>query len=156
MKFLTIALLCALASGTALASVLTNADVVKMSAAQLDESVIITAIENSDAKFDTSTAGLIDLANAKVSKTVISAMIRKVSMPAKEAGATGSAQAASAPADQANLMSPSDVFIIDGNETRPMRYINPQVRTAARGFGFGGFASYAVLYGSSGNRVGLN
>ena len=30
-----------------------------------------------------------------------------------------------------------------------MRYLNPQVRTAARAMGFGGFATYASLYGTA-------
>jgi hypothetical protein len=34
-------------------------------------------------------------------------------------------------AAQSDLMSPSDVLLIDGVETKPMRYLNPKVRTAA-------------------------
>lgn len=41
--------------------------------------------------------------------------------------------------------------MIDGSQTVAMRYLNPQMRTAARGLGFGGIASYAVLRGSQAN-----
>lgn len=121
---------------------LTNADIMKMSDAKLDESIILTAIANSDPKFDTSTNGLIELSGAKVPQSVISAMIKRANAPVEAA----SAPAAPAAAPESELMSPSEVLIIDGDAPpRPMRYLNPQTRTAARGLGFGGFASYAVL-----------
>lgn len=125
----------------AFAADLTNADVIKMSEAKLDESIIVTAIENSPNTFDTSPVGLIALSEAKVSQAVIAAMI-------KRSGATGKEPAAApAAASATEMMSPSEVFIVEGDQVRPMRYINPQVRTAARGLGFGGIASYAVLRG---------
>jgi hypothetical protein len=146
MKFTTvIALAVAMTASVAAAAVLTNADVIKMSDAKLDESIILTAIENSEPNFDTSAQGLIDLSAAKVSQGVIAAMIKKAGTPAKEAAPAASKPAPAA--DQAETMSPSEVFIIDGNQTRFMRYLNPQVRTAARALGFGGVASYAVLRG---------
>ncbi len=147
MKIATIiALTFALAASAASASELTNADIVKMSDAKLDESIIIAAIDSSDSKFDTSAKGLIDLSNANVPKAVIAAVIKKAS--ATPAAALAPAAEASAGA-KAELMSPSEVVFIDGNASRSMRYINPQVRTAARGLGFGGVASYAVLYGTA-------
>ncbi len=130
------------------ASPLANADIIKMCGAKLDESIIITAIDNSDTAFDVSSQGLIDLANEKVPAAVIAAMIKKSSAPAK----TPPASTASNPAPgrpQPDLMSPSDVLIVDGVEAKPMRYINPQIRTAVRGMGFGGVATYAALYGTA-------
>lgn len=39
--------------------------------------------------------------------------------------------------------------MIDGEQTHSMRYLNPQVRTTARGLGFGGVATYAALRNSA-------
>ncbi len=130
--------------GFALASSLTNADIIKMSEAKLDESIILTAIDSSEPKFDTSAQGLIELSSAKVPPAVISAMIKRNSQPAFPVAAPA---VGAPPAVAGAMMSPSEVLMVDGDETRPMRYLNPQVRTAARGLGFGGFASYAVLRG---------
>jgi hypothetical protein len=137
----------------AYASPLTNADVVKMSAAKLDEAIIITAIENSEPKFDVSPQGLIELSNAKVAQPIISAMIRKNSAATSAPATPAPGSSVTAP-PAAELMSPSEVMMIDGAETKPMRYLNPQMRAAARGLGFGGVASYAVLRGvAAGARI---
>jgi hypothetical protein len=128
------------------AAPMTNADVIKLLQAQLDEGIILTAIENSEPKFDTSATGLIELSNAKVPKTIITAMMKKANGPAPAVAAAPATPAAEAVAEK---MSPSEVFMIDGTETKQMRYLNPQVRTAARGLGFGGIASYAVLRNSA-------
>jgi hypothetical protein len=130
------------------AAELTNADVIKMATAKLDDPIIVTAIENSETKFDVSAQGLIDLSTAKVSPAVISAMIKRAGAPAKEAAAKAAPAAApAAVADASDLMSPSEILLQEGDKVRPMKYISPQVRTAARGLGFGGMASYAVLRG---------
>lgn len=147
MKIPSIAVLAALFSAAvASASTLTNSDVIKMSDAKLEESVIIKAIENSQPQFDVSTQGLIDLSNAKVPPAVIKAMIGRSSTATSSVPPPPPAPGAQAASD---LMSPSDVLMVDGSEIRPMRYLTPQVRTAARGLGFGGFATYASLYGTA-------
>src|SRR5947209_18469655 len=61
---------------------MTKADVIKMVDAKLDDSIIITAIENADAKFDVSTQGLIALTASKVPAKVVQAMIKRTSSPA--------------------------------------------------------------------------
>jgi len=147
-RLLVIAL--TLAALNASASVLTNADVIKMTEAKLDDAIILTSIENSEPKFDTSAQGLIDLSKAKVSQPVISAMIKRGNSTAKKESAPAAPAApvvSESPKAEGELMSPSEVFLVDGDETRAMKYINPQMRTAARGMGFGGVASYAVLRG---------
>lgn len=128
------------------AAPLTNADVIKMTQAELAESIMITAIQNSEPGFDTTTDGLIELSVAKVPEAVIEAMIRRSAAPA----AVPVAPAPGAqPVSAESLMAPSEIIMIDGESTHSMRYLSPQMRTAARGLGFGGFASYAVLRGSS-------
>jgi hypothetical protein len=130
------------------AAALANADIIKMCGAKLDESIVIASINNSETEFDVSSQGLIDLSNEKVPATVIAAMIKRSNASAK----TPSPSAESNPATgqpQTDLMSPSDVLIVDGGVTKPMRYLNPQVRSAARALGFGGFATYASLYGTA-------
>lgn len=126
------------------AAQMTNADVVKMSEAKLDEKIIVTAIENSEPKFDTSTEGLIELSKAKVPPAVISAMIKRSSAPASSATGDSGNQST-------GKLSPSELQLLEGDVSKPMKYLTPQTRTAARGLGFGGFASYAVLRGSSAN-----
>ncbi len=115
-----------------------------MAEAKLDDAIILTSIENSEPKFDTSAQGLIELSKAKVSQPVISAMIKRSNATAKKESAPAASES---PKTDGERMSPSEIFLVDGGETRPMKYINPQMRTAARGLGFGGVASYAVLRG---------
>jgi hypothetical protein len=153
-KLLAAALVAGLLAVRLLAAPLTNADVIKMTDAKLDDGIIIAAIENSEPKFDTSATGLIELSTAKVSQAVITAMIKRgnasatPTAPAASSAAAPSA-AASAPAAVEEAMSPSEVILMVGEEKRPMRYLNPQMRTAARALGLGGVASYAVLRGTA-------
>lgn len=150
-RLLAAALLAGLVAVRLSAAPLTNADVIKLAEAKLDPGIIITAIENSEPKFDTSPAGLIALSTAKVPEAVINAMIKRASAapaPAVPPSAMGAAAPVAAPA-AGETISPSEVFVLVGDEKRAMRYLNPQMRTAARGLGFGGVASYAVLRGTS-------
>lgn len=43
---------------------------------------------------------------------------------------------------------PEEVLLVDGSQQKPMRYLTPQIRTAARALGFGGVGQYAVLKGT--------
>lgn len=138
------ALLAGLVAVRLFSAPLTNADIVKMTEAKLDPRIIVTAIENSEPQFDTSPTGLIALSSANVPEKVVSAMIKRAHAATKPVVA---AETASAPTSETR--SPSEVVLIAGGEERPMRYLNPQMRTAARGLGFGGVASYAVLRGTS-------
>jgi hypothetical protein len=150
MKSLLLAIALTLSAGLAHAASMTNADIIKMVQAQLDETIILTAIENSPAEFDTSADGLIQLSSAGVPKPVIGAMIKRGAAPVKPAAKKAAAAVSSeTPQDAAGgeVMLPSEVIMMDGETNVAMRYINPQVRTAARGLGFGGVASYAVLRG---------
>ena len=116
-----------------------------MSEAKLDEAIILTSIENSEPHFDTSAQGLIALSAAKVAQPVIAAMIKRSNAPVASTVPSAAPSVAAAAADA--LMSPSEIILIDGDQTRAMRYLNPQVRSAARAFGLAGIASYAVLRG---------
>jgi len=62
---------------TAAADVLTNADVIAMVGAKLDQGNIIDTIQHSAANFDLSAKGKIDLAKGGVSNAIITAMIQK-------------------------------------------------------------------------------
>ncbi len=130
------------AGGILNAAPMTNADVIKMFEAKLDSALIISAIKGGENGFDTSAEGIIALSKAGVPSPVIDAIIQKKSAAATPAPAEASAASADA-------MKPSDVVMIDGSESKVMQYLSPQVRTAARGLGFGGVASYSVLRGSA-------
>ncbi len=43
---------------------------------------------------------------------------------------------------------PEEVVLVDGTQQKTMRYMTPQIRTAARALGFGGVGQYAVLRGT--------
>lgn len=66
------------AASAAAADALTNADVISMVAAKLDEANIIDTIQHSSAvKFDLSAKGQIDLAKGSVNGRIIAAMKQK-------------------------------------------------------------------------------
>ena len=132
-----------LLGAAALAAPMTNDDVVKMVNAGLDEAIIVSSIQNSEPKFDTSPDGLIALSDAKVPKTIVTAIIQRASGKTAPAAASGGAVAADGKA-----MSPSDVLLIDGESTTMLQYSKLQIRVAARGLGFGGAASYCVIHGT--------
>ena len=124
---------------------MTNDDVVKMVKAGLDEAIIVSSIQNSESKFDTSPDGLIDLSDAKVPKTIVTAIIERAS--GKTANSARTANGAGAAAG-GETMSPSDVRLIDGETEAMLQYSKLQIRVAARGLGFGGAASYCVIHGT--------
>jgi hypothetical protein len=96
---------------------MTNADVVKLTAAGMSEDVIIKSINTNEANFDTSTDGMIALKKANVSQKVIDAMLSK-GAPAAPA-ATASA-ATSAPAAVAAPTNGVQVALRDGASPRAL------------------------------------
>lgn len=153
MKFLRLlaaALLSALTTQFVLGAAMTNSDVIKLVQAGVDETIVVTAINNSEPKYDTSAEGLIELSKAKVPDSLIALIIKRSAAPtapAEPAAPAAAAQPAAATAATAanDQMSPSEIIMVDGDKSTVMRYLSPQMRTAARAFGFGGMASYAVL-----------
>jgi hypothetical protein len=138
------ALLAALLAVTARAAPMTNADVIKMTAAGLDESIIVNSIEHAaEANFDVSPDGLIALSGAKVPKAVVAAIIKRDSAGAPAAAAP----AAAAAADDPNALKPNQIRVIDGGQTQTMRYIKYTVSNRVRG-PWGGAASYAEINGA--------
>jgi hypothetical protein len=133
--------------GTAVkAAQMTDDDVIKLVNAKLDDSLIITAIENAEPKFDTSAQGLIELSNAKVPQPIITAIIKRSSGNDTTTNLTAQSNGANA---ASNLIKPSEVLMMDNAETKAMKYLSPQIRTAVRAFGWGGVATYSVLRGSA-------
>jgi len=51
----------------------------------------------------------------------------------------------------AATVNPEEITLYDGDDKKVMRYLIPQLRTAARALGFGGVAQYAVLRGARAN-----
>lgn len=124
---------------------MTNQDVIKMVKAGLDEGIIITSIQNSEPKFDASPDGLIGLGEANVPKPIVTAIIERSS---GKGAISAQADAPAAAAQNVDPMSPSDVLLIDSGEPKMLQYSKLQIRTAARGMGFGGVASYCVIHGA--------
>ena len=71
--------------GAQVARALTNEDVVKMVAAQIDRQIILTAIHESDANFDLSPAGLIGLKDAGVGDEIVRLMQSRMAAKARPA-----------------------------------------------------------------------
>ncbi len=138
------------------ADVITNADIIKLLDAGMSEQVILQAIATGTAKFSTSADALIKLKNKGASPAILQAVMNPKSLQA--APPSGNATVTSAPnqnnkqAATGGKLNPEEILVmVDGKET-PMQYILPQLRTAARAFGLGGIASYAVLQGEKAAR----
>jgi len=121
---------------------MTNQDVINMVKAQLPEGTIVTAIQSAKPGFDTSANGLIKLKNAGAPAAVIDAVL------ATGAGGGATAAGGSGAANTRGTFNPEELMLVDGGTTTPMRYLTPQIRHAARAFGWGGVAGYAVLRGT--------
>lgn len=132
-KIYAAAISAALLAATATAQTMTNQTVVDLAKAKMSDDVIISAVNGGAPGFDTSAKGLITLKNAGVSDRVIQAVIARSS----GGGSTGGAVT--------NGVNPEEVIVIDNDVARPMQYLTPQIRTAARALGFGGVAQYASL-----------
>jgi hypothetical protein len=124
---------------------MTNQDVIKMVQAKLSEDTISMAIKAAKPGFDTSADGLVKLSSAGVPDGIIRLIIEAKS--GEGAGAAAS-PAGSSGAAVAGAFNPEEVVLIDGDKRSTMRYLAPQMRTAARALGFGGVGSYAVLPGT--------
>lgn len=139
--------------GVALASdggPMNNDDVIRMWRAKMPEQTILMAIESSRPNFNTSSQGLIAMHSAGVPQTIVEAVIaasRGSAAPARSVSGSGSSQTR-----HNGDFNPEEVVIVGGNGSRvSMRYLVPNMRTAARGLGFGGVATYAVLNGVRAN-----
>ncbi len=123
---------------------MTNQDVISMVKAKVSESTITMAIHAAKPGFDTSAGGIVKLSTAGVPENVIQAMIE-----ARSGGGGGSSSSGSSSHSASNAANPEEVILIDGDKRSTMRYLVPQMRTAARALGFGGVGSYASLRGSA-------
>lgn len=131
---------------------MTNQDVIKMVQAKLSEDTITMAVRAAKPGFDTSADGLVKLSTAGVPDGVIKAIIEAKSGGGGGAGSSassGGGAGAAAGKSVANAFNPEEVILIDGDKRSTMRYIAPQMRTAARALGFGGVGSYASLPGTA-------
>lgn len=151
-------LACSLSFGwsAAQAATLTNADIVKLLDAGMPESVILDSIAGNASKFDTSPDALIKLKKKGASAAVLQAVMNPKSVQAGGGAAAPAAQSSTqtsaASARASATLNPEEVQVLVNGQESPMQYIIPEMRTAARAFGFGGVASYAALHGSKAAR----
>jgi len=120
---------------------MTNQDVINMVKAKLPESTVLMAVQAAQPGFDTSANGLIKLKTAGVPQGVIEAII------ASGSGGGGATTRTPGMPVGHGAFNPEELMLIDKGVTTPMRYLTPQTRNAARAFGWGGVAGYAVLRG---------
>jgi hypothetical protein len=118
---------------------MSNADVVKMVKANLPEKTIILAIQSAPPGFDTSADALIALSTAKVPNAIVDAMISRSNGGTNTGAAAGS---------QLTGLNPEEITLRDGDAQYTMKYLRPNMRSAARAFGLGGMANYAALSGT--------
>jgi len=106
------------------------------------------AIKSAKPGFDISADGLVKLGSAGVPDGIIQTIIE-----AKNGGGSGPsaapASSGSATAGVNGGFNPEEVILIDGDKRESMKYLAPQMRTAARALGLGGMASYAALRGTA-------
>ena len=120
---------------------LTNQDVIGLVRSNMSESTILTVIHSARPGFNTSANELIRLRQAGVSDTIISAMVESAASRTQAApGRPGLASRAA--------FNPEEVILVDGGQRQSLRYLTPQMRSAVRAMGFGGFSQYAVLRGT--------
>lgn len=125
---------------------MTNQDVISLVQAKMSDNTIIMAVKGAKPAFDTSADGLIKLNRAGVSEPILQAIIE--ASAARPASPGKSAPPAPAPSAPRNAFNPEELTLVDGTQQTTMRYLSPQMRTAARAMGFGGVATYAVLRGN--------
>ena len=131
-------------AAAAFAAPITNADVIKLLDSGMPEEVVLQAINNGQARFDTSANALISLKAKGATPNVLKAMLQ-----AGEAGKKGNANAG---AKAATGYNPEEVTVVVDGQASIMQYRIAQVRSAARAMGFGGMASYASLSGERAQR----
>jgi len=155
MKLISALLLLLLLLGAAAAAApLTNDDVTKMVRAGLDEGIVIAAIQNSEPKFDTTPEGLIALAEAKVPKTIVTAMIER---SAKKPPAEAQVDELTAAGIAEGLIPAAGIEVADetqgvvlqvGAEGQRLAYTKPSHVARVRGLGLGGAGGYLCLPGT--------
>ena len=122
---------------------LTNAGVREMVSAKIAPQIIVMTIQSSPSRFDTSPDQLVRLTRAGVPQDVIAAMVAAGGGSAT--GAAGGAAAAGGP------VAVGQVMMVDGGKRTNMQYTAGTLRTAVRGLGLGGAATYAALPGRGRN-----
>lgn len=115
-----------------------NLEVIKLLEAGMPESVVISSIEKTSPRFDTSAAALIKLKEKGATPAILKAVLNS-GQPAK----SGSSPAKASSADR----NPEIITMVVNGEETSMQYIIPQVRSGLRALGFGGVATYAQLSG---------
>ena len=120
---------------------LTNAGVREMVSAKIAPQIIVMTIQSSPSRFDTSPDQLVRLTRAGVPQDVIAAMV--AAGGGSGTGAAGGAAAAAA----GGPVAVGQVMMVDGGKRTNMQYTAGTLRTAVRGLGFGGAATYAALPG---------
>jgi len=99
---------------------LTNADVIRMIKAELDESTIVLAIKNRPSQFDISPDGLIAMKSGGATKAVLDAMIAPKS--------SGSPSSQPSPSNWQARVDTNTVYLIDGDSRIALK--DTQTRTA--------------------------
>jgi len=137
-----LSLLALLVAATALnGAPMTNADVIKMVKAGIDESVIITSVQNAESGFDTSADGLIALSGAQVPKPVIGAIIARASAPTRATPAPAptamrTATPAAAPVASAFAAPTGNGLSFAYNPATPDSTVDYAIRYAAKARGW--------------------
>lgn len=144
---LLIVLACANGFAQTKTEVITNANVIALVKAGLSESIIIKTIENSDTKFDTSTAAILALKKQGVTNGVISKMTDQSKATPLPTTKTGGNLAA-----VKSLMHPY-YFESSSKTYKPLEKGSAELKTKLKALGYGGSETNFELDGETSNTI---
>lgn len=146
--WLVSALVLSMSAAAFSATTMTNADLIKLLDAGMPEAVVLQSINASQGTFDTSAKALIQLRDKGASPAVLKAVIARSAGPATRSTQAASPQR-SAPetAAASGVLGPDDASLVSDGQEQALQFLIPNMRTAARGLGFGGVATYVALDG---------
>lgn len=126
--------------------VLTNASVSAMVKAGLENSVIITTIENGMAKFDVTSKGLIELKKQNIPDDIISVMVDKMAVASASSGAKPAAAKTTVSTAKVTLV--NHPYVQAGKEAPvALEKATANMKQKMKGMGFGGASIQYELAG---------
>jgi hypothetical protein len=124
------------------AETLTNATVIELHKAGLDDDVIISKIGSSEGNFDLSTPKLIELKKAGISSAIIKALMSKTN-------STGSKEMAKTPEKSISVELVNHPYYLDAaqNQYKPTEKATATMKTKSKMLGYGGTEVFYLIDG---------
>jgi hypothetical protein len=126
---------------SSVAFALSKAEIIQLLDAKMSEEVILNLVYSNPSDVEISAMDLVELKSKGASDSLLNALINPKS------GSIKMGEGNQNPKRSGDQYDPEEVLYYTGNQYETMSYIIPNQRTAARGLGFGGVATYSVLNG---------